>query len=115
MTSLTGWLVEPLSSRARTRRAGTADGRREVFSLGEWSVRAVDVRPRRPLEIECVAGELLVTFEGDLDDHIVATGEVFRTSGRGRAVVAAFVPSRVAIRALPVLDGDARRGGRRLP
>lgn len=115
MTSLTGWLIEPHSSRARTRRAAPANGGREVFSLGEWTVRAVDVRPRHPVEIECVAGELLVTFEGDLDDHILAAGEAFRASGRGRAVIAALVASRVAIRELAVLDGTARRGARRLP
>jgi hypothetical protein len=76
-----------------------------VFTLGEWSVRALDVRPRHPVEIECLAGELLVTCEGDLEDHIVSAGESFRAHRRGRLVVAALVPSRVGIRE-PRRDGS---------
>jgi hypothetical protein len=99
MTARSGWLVGPLAWRARTRVAETGT-RREVLTLGEWSVRAVDVRPRHPVEIECIAGELLVTCEGDLEDHIVSAGESFRAHRRGRLVVAALVPSRVGIREL---------------
>jgi hypothetical protein len=69
-----------------------------VFTLGEWSVRAFDVRPRHPVEIECIRGELLVTCEGDLEDHILAAGESFEVHRRGRVVVAALVPSRVGVR-----------------
>lgn len=93
MSALAGWLLDPLSHLAPLRPAASV-----VFALAEWSVRAVDVRPRRPVEIECLDGELLVTFEGDLEDHIVAAGEAFRARGRGRLVVAALVPSRVGIR-----------------
>jgi hypothetical protein len=105
MATRSGWLPGPLALDAVARAAAIGAAEREVFALGEWSVRAVDVRQRRPIEIECLAGELLVTAEGDLEDHIVPAGESFRVSRRGRVVVAALVPSRVRI-------GELRPGGR---
>jgi hypothetical protein len=97
MTARSGWLQGHLAWRPRT--AATTDAEREVFTLGEWSVRAFDVRPRHPLAIECIAGELLVTCEGDPEDHIVAAGESLEVHRRGRVVVAALAPSRVGVRA----------------
>ncbi|MGC4000545.1 MAG: DUF2917 domain-containing protein [Anaeromyxobacter sp.] len=69
----------------------------ESFALAEWTVRAIDVRPRRPIVVTCRSGELLVTFEGDEVDHIVPAGEAFRMDRPGRLVVAALRPSRVEV------------------
>ncbi len=66
------------------------------IALADWSVRSIDVRGR-PIEVSCVEGEVLVTFEGDPEDHIVAAGHGFRAQGRGRLVVAALRPSTVRI------------------
>jgi hypothetical protein len=67
--------------------------------LADGSARSVDVR-RRPVEVSCVNGEVLVTFEGDPQDHVVAAGGAFRVRRRGRLVVAALRPSRVLLAVL---------------
>jgi hypothetical protein len=72
--------------------------RREVLTLPSWSARSVDVRSRQRVELVCLEGELLVTFEGDRKDHIVSRGQAFRADRRGRAVIAALEPSRIEIR-----------------
>ena len=64
--------------------------------LADWSARSIHVR-NQPVEISCLEGELLVTLEGDHDDHIVAKGGAFRAEHRGRLVVAALGASRVRV------------------
>jgi hypothetical protein len=64
--------------------------------LADGSTRSVDVR-RRSVEVSCVNGEVLVTLEGDSQDHIVAAGDAFLAQRRGRLVVAALRPSRVRL------------------
>jgi hypothetical protein len=97
MAARTGWVLGPHAWRWE-RRAAPIGAEGEELTLEEWSVRAVDVRSRRMVEIECLSGELLVTVEGDLEDHIVSPGESFRVCRRGRVVVAALVPSRLRVR-----------------
>jgi len=67
--------------------------------LADWTARSVDVRGRQ-VEVSCVNGEVLVTFEGDPQDHVVSAGDAFRVRCRGRLVVAALRPSRVLLAVL---------------
>jgi Protein of unknown function (DUF2917) len=52
---------------------------------------------RQSMRIQVLEGEVMVTFEGDPVDHVLAQGAVFTTSRRGRVAVAAFRPSRFSI------------------
>lgn len=65
--------------------------------LADWSARSVDVRPRHPVIVACVAGSLLVTLEGDPEDHVLAPGEALTARRRGRVVVAALGPATVRL------------------
>jgi Protein of unknown function (DUF2917) len=67
-------------------------------ALGVTHAWSLDVR-RRPIRIELLEGQVMVTFEGDPADHILAPGSAFTTSGRGRVAVAAFRPSRFSVTA----------------
>jgi hypothetical protein len=69
------------------------------LDLADWSARSFDVRPRHPVVVACVTGALLVTVEGDPDDHLLAPGEALTTGRRGRVVVAALGPSTVRLKA----------------
>jgi len=68
--------------------------------LADWSARSIHVR-NQPVEVSCLEGEVLVTLEGDHEDHIVAMGGAFRAEHRGRLVVAALGPSRVRVAEVP--------------
>jgi DUF2917 family protein len=50
-----------------------------------------------PVAITCLEGELLVTCEGDLEDHVVGRGETYVTRRRGHHVVSALRPSRARV------------------
>jgi hypothetical protein len=67
------------------------------LALADWSARSFDVRPRHPVIVACVTGALLVTVEGDPDDHVLAPGEALTASRRGRVVVAALGPATVRL------------------
>jgi Protein of unknown function (DUF2917) len=73
----------------------TTEGVTEL-ALADWSARSIHVR-NQPVEVSCLQGEVLVTLEGDLDDHVLAAGQAFRAERRGRLVVAALGPSRVRV------------------
>lgn len=66
--------------------------------LADWSARSVDVRPRHPVVVACVEGALLVTVEGDPEDHVLAPGEALTARRRGRVVVVALGPATVRLR-----------------
>ena len=63
-----------------------------------WSVEA----PHRGLIVRCERGSVWVTAEGDRDDHILAVGDTFTTSTRGRVAVLAL--SAAAVSAAPAAD-----------
>lgn len=73
-----------------------AEGPRLQVALGVTHAWSRYVR-RRPIQIEVLEGEVMVTFEGDPTDHILRPGSAFTTSGRGRVAVAAFRPSRFSV------------------
>jgi hypothetical protein len=68
----------------------------ELF-LADWSARSIDVRPRHPVNVACLDGEVLVTVEGDPEDHVLAPGTALVADHRGRVVVTALRPSRVRV------------------
>lgn len=68
----------------------------EEIALGSDEVRSVHVG-HQPMTFEVLEGELLVTCEGDPEDHVVAAGQTFRSERRGHHVLAAFMPSRVRL------------------
>ncbi len=73
------------------------DGPQLQIALGPSRAWSLDVRRER-IQIELLEGEVLVTFEGDPQDHVLASsGAVFRTSRRGKVAVAAFRPSRFSV------------------
>jgi DUF2917 family protein len=69
----------------------------ELF-LPDWSARSIDVRRRHPVRVACIDGEVLVTAEGDPEDHVLEPGTAFVADHRGRVVVTALRDSRVEVR-----------------
>ena len=66
--------------------------------LPDWSARSIDVRRHHPVQVACLDGEVLVTAEGDIEDHVLEPGGAFLADRRGRVVVTALRPSRVSVR-----------------
>jgi hypothetical protein len=50
------------------------------------------------VEVSCSKGVLLVTLEGDIEDHVLSEGESFVTSRRGRLAVWALEAARLRVR-----------------
>ena len=65
------------------------DGVALLVSLDAPHAWSFDVR-RGSLAIVLLEGEVMVTFEGDPLDHVLAPGERFATRGRGRVAVSAL-------------------------
>ncbi len=61
--------------------------------------RAWSSQVSRGAMVAVVAGEVMVTFEGDLEDHVLGPGEAFQAPGRGRVAAAAFRPSVIRLAA----------------
>jgi Protein of unknown function (DUF2917) len=66
------------------------------FLLAPWSVQSIDVR-RHVLAPSCQEGEVLVTCEGDPEDHVLGAGSSFHWERRGRVVVAGLLQSAVRV------------------
>jgi hypothetical protein len=73
-----------------------AHGGAEEIALGVDDVHSVRVG-HHPMTFTVVEGEVLVTCEGDLEDHVLYAGETFHTELRGHHVIAALRPSRVRV------------------
>jgi hypothetical protein len=67
--------------------------------LGDWCVRSFDVPRRRAVVVACVTGNLLVTLEGDPEDHVLSPGQSLTARRRGRVVVTGLGPSAVRLQA----------------
>jgi mannose-6-phosphate isomerase-like protein (cupin superfamily) len=68
----------------------------EELTIEPDDARSVHVG-HEPMAFTVLEGELLVTCEGDLEDHVVGAGETFVTERRGHHVLAAFRPSKVRL------------------
>ena len=90
--------ANPLEAAAEILRSAMShrDGPQIQVVLGVTHAWSFDVRHHR-MKIEVLEGEVMVTFEGDPVDHVLAPGAVFTTSRRGRVAVAAFRPSRFSV------------------
>lgn len=89
MSAMDGWTgLEALRRLLGLRR----DERRELILArdGAWSL----VVGRRGAAVRCTAGLLLVTSEGDPEDHVLAAGEALAVRRPGRLAVWALQPSR---------------------
>ena len=69
----------------------------ELF-IPDWAARSIDVRRRHPVRVACLDGEVLVTAEGDPEDHVLEPGGTFVADHRGRVVVTALRDSHVEVR-----------------
>lgn len=74
-----------------------------------WSA----VARRDPLEVEVLDGEVLLTVEGDANDHVISAGDVYQGPPGRRIAAMGLSPSRIRVSgtARP-LERLAARGGR---
>lgn len=77
-------------------------GRRSEWTLAEtWLAERNETRRLRPgregLEVRALAGVLLVTQAGDLEDHVLEPGDALRITGTDLAVAWALEPSQVML------------------
>lgn len=104
-TSGSGWRTAVDRLLGRWRGAAEASPL-ELRRDGTWSA----VRSG-PVEVRCLRGLALVTFEGDADDHVLAGGATFVAARRGRIAIWAFEPSSLRVSA-PSGAGERRRDAR---
>jgi hypothetical protein len=90
-------------------RSGRADGTYELER--DTTMRLDGARGGLALRLE--RGCVLVTLEGDPEDHVLHPGEELRLRGRGLAVAWALSPSTLAISRAD--DAPAARGARSRP
>jgi DUF2917 family protein len=62
-----------------------------------WSTRV----PRAGVEVRCLEGMVLVTAEGDVEDHVLTAGAVLIARRRGRLAVWALEDARVRVDGAP--------------
>lgn len=75
---------------------GRDGGPQLQVALGPSRAWSFDVR-RSPIEIGILEGEVLVTFEGDASDHVLAAGATIKSPRHGKVAVAAFRRSRFSV------------------
>jgi hypothetical protein len=91
-------LVEPVAAQLSAR-TGRAPGTLRVALAANATLC---LRPgSRRLALTCEAGTLLVTQEGDYEDHVLEPRDERVVTGRGRVVVWALRAGAVAIRPAP--------------
>ncbi len=66
------------------------------------------------LTLTCRAGTFLVTQEGDQADHVLETGDSFRTTSRGRVATWALRPGKLEVGVAKRHPAPGGRWGRRL-
>jgi hypothetical protein len=86
---------------------GVDDEGREL-ELGRDATWSARIRGSA-VEVRCSRGLLLVTVEGDVDDHVLEEGEAFVTTRRGRLAVWALEAARVRVRKRSGLHGSESR------
>lgn len=71
-----------------------AHGGAEEIALDVDGVHSVHVG-HHPMTFTVLEGEVLLTREGDLEDHVLHAGDLFHTARRGHHVLAALTRCRV--------------------
>ncbi len=69
----------------------------EGLEMEAGQVHVIDAGRRRRDVIRCLKGCLWVTQEGDLQDHLLATGDTFFAAQAGRILVSALEDARVEV------------------
>ena len=108
------WVVERLRPPRERSQGGAAP--RGVSAAPQLPLRnneATSFRARPGCEITCERGVVLVTQEGDPDDHVLETGETLQVSKSGR--VAAMALRDCRLRVPSSLAREIRRGLRSSP
>jgi Protein of unknown function (DUF2917) len=91
-----------------------APGRRKVMKrgmmqfAGSWDLErdaTLRLHARDGISIRALRGTLLVTREGDAEDHVLEPGEELNVTGRGLVVAWALAPSSFAV--APLAGGRA--------
>lgn len=94
-------------------------GRRRGGPGGSWLELGLEldetwstVVGRRGVEVRCDLGLLMITCEGDPEDHVLPVGETFVARRPGRLAIWAFRPARLRVSTAgeAVRDGGKERG-----
>lgn len=88
------WAHAPLA-RLLARTVSPANEPVTEILLGPDDARSVHVAGDTSFTV--LEGSVLVTCEGDREDHVVGAGQAFRPERHGHHVIAAFVQSRVRV------------------
>lgn len=102
MDRMRGWRGWEALRRLLGRRGG-GPGERCLPQDATWSV----VVRRTGLRVRCEAGLVLLTCEGDVEDHLLQGGATFVATRPGRLAVWALEPSRLRHGSATCSDGDA--------
>jgi hypothetical protein len=106
MSTMEGGGLREAIRRRRLGRGGEAgEVQLELERSAAWSAEV----GRAGLEVRCTGGALLVTMEGDPEDHELSPGQAFVASRRGRLVVWALEAARVRVTS-PCRAAGAARG-----
>lgn len=86
--------------------AGRVDG---TWQLGKDQTTHLP-EARGPVDIRVERGLVVVTREGDLEDHVLGAGDALVLPARGKVVAWALQPTRATVRdARPGAPGEGRR------
>ncbi|WP_242393848.1 DUF2917 domain-containing protein [Anaeromyxobacter oryzisoli] len=77
-------------------RGARTERREGEIALGRDQTHGAPVR-RGGAAVECLAGLVWVTFEGDPADHVLAAGDALVVGRKGRLAMQALEPSRVRV------------------
>jgi len=63
---------------------------------------------RAGIEVRVASGEVWITRERDVEDHVLAAPDTFDSTSKGRLVVYAFSPARLEVK--PLVEGALHAG-----
>ncbi|HET6412626.1 MAG TPA: DUF2917 domain-containing protein [Anaeromyxobacter sp.] len=63
---------------------------------------------RAGIEVRVASGEVWITRERDVEDHVLAAPDTFDSTSKGKLVVYAFSPARIEVK--PLAEGTLHAG-----
>jgi hypothetical protein len=78
---------------------GTITGRRE-WELGQDATVSLEAGAQG-IQVRADRGTVLVTREGDLEDHVLEAGDALLVTGRGLVVAWALAPAHLTVERAP--------------